>query len=41
MNFFVAAIAFLLGAVTVIALEIRGVQSFFDGIRTSLSMLLE
>ncbi len=39
MNFLVAAIAFVLGGVTTIALEIRGLTSFIDRIQDSLSML--
>lgn len=39
MNLLVALIAFLLGGVTVIALEIYEVKSFFDGIREFLSTL--
>jgi hypothetical protein len=39
MNFLVAIIAFLLGGVTVIALEVYEVDSFLDAIREFLSML--
>ena len=37
MNIFVALVSFLLGGFTVIALEIYGIRSFFDGIREFLS----
>ena len=40
MNLLVAVIAFLLGGVTVIALEVYELVSFFDGIREALSGLV-
>ena len=40
MNFLIAAIAFLLGGVTVILIEIFKLDAFLTGIRDFLSMLL-
>ncbi len=40
MNFLVVVASFFLGGITVIALGIAKVESFFDGIREAFSMLL-
>jgi hypothetical protein len=37
MNILVASVSFLLGGFTVIALEVYGIRSFFNGIREFLS----